>query len=761
MEKGYRQTILERINALAELERADWPYEPKGNDEVLIRCPFPDHTDANPSASLNISKNLWKCYTAGCQGKGDIVYLLQLIAQKEKELKFIDRKTILADLSRRYDLEVVKVINPEIIEKFHEAIWKSGPFLQELAKRAIGKDLIRKARLGYDKNRITIPIFNEIGQVVNLRRYLPGASKSKYTHTRGYKTTTLYLPDQLKYDTIWICGGELKALAISPLLNTMGIGATAVTGGEGTWNKELTKKIQGKVVYIAMDIDKPGIKAAKQVASQIKGSVRSVLIIRLPLDIDKFPKGDINDWLVVHKPTQGDIREVINSAEKFDFKHGDFQEENGQPPIEIDLSGAVHPDNVGKSLKLEGIISGIDVIPFMIPKEVIIFCDQDQPNCHSCPVSSYQWSDEGIKLIIKDDCYGILDIFTSPKGQQRDPIKNALGIPYCKAMTYKVNSYYSVYESRLTPQLNLRNENNADYRVQPGVIVTTEDVELNTPYSLVGKLYPDPKTQQALLVINKIVPTNDSLNSCTITKNELEKLKIFRPQEWSLGSIRKQLNILYSDLEANVTRIYQRRELHLALDLTWLSSLYFSFDGRQQNGWVNLLIVGDSAQGKTETSLRLMEHYGLGIRHDCKNASVAGLLGGVEQMGQKRFISWGVIPSNDRKLVTLEEIKGATKEVLSQLTDMRSSGMAEITKIERRKAHARTRLIMISNPRSERPIASYNFGLDVIKELVGAPEDIRRYDLAIILSNKDISSEELNRLTSHRPIVDHKFTSSR
>ena len=325
-------------------------------------------------------------------------------------------------------------------------------------------------------------------------------------------------------------------------------------------------------------------------------------------------------------------------------------------------------------------------------------------------------------------------------------------------MTYKVNSYYSVYESRLTPQLNLRNENTSDYRVQPGVIVTTEDVELNTPYSLVGKLYPDPKTQQAQLVINKIVPTNDSLNSCTITKNELEQLKIFRPQEWSLESIKEQLNILYSDLEANVTRIYQRRELHLALDLTWLSSLYFNFDGRQQNGWVNLLIIGDSAQGKTETSLRLMEHYGLGIRHDCKNASVAGLLGGVEQMGQKRFISWGVIPSNDRKLVTLEEIKGATKEVLSQLTDMRSSGMAEITKIERRKAHARTRLIMISNPRSDRPIASYNFGLDVIKELVGAPEDIRRYDLAIILSNKDISSIELNRLTSHRPMVDHKFT---
>lgn len=751
VEKGYRQIILERINALAELERIGWDYEPKGNNEVLIRCPFPGHTDKNPSASLNIYKNVWKCYTAGCQGKGDIILLLSLIAK-------VDIKTIKVDLSTRYNLEVIKVINPEVIDKFHDAIWKAGPLLQELYKRGIGNDLIRKARLGYSKGRITIPIFNEAGQVINLRRYLPGATTKKYTHTPGYKTITFYLPEQLKYDTIWICGGELKALAISPHLNKISIGAVAVTGGEGTWNKELTRKIQNKTVYIVMDIDAPGVKAAKTVASQIKGSVTSVFIITLPLDIQKFPKGDINDWLVYKKPKQEDIKNVINLAEKFEFHYSEFNDTNGQLPVEINLGGAVHPDNVGKLMRLNGIISGIDVIPFMIPKDIKVFCSQDQPNCHKCPVSSFQFAEEGIKLTIKDDSYGILDIFTSPRDKQRNPIKNALGIPYCKTVHFKVSSYYSVYESRLTPQLNLRNENNSDYRVQPGIIVTTKEIELNTPYSLTGKLYPHPKTQQAQLVINKIVPTNDSLNSCTITKNELGLLKIFRPQNWSLEDIKIQLNILYSDLEANVTRIYKRRELHLALDLTWLSPLYFEFDGRQQNGWVNLLIIGDSAQGKTETSLRMMEHYGLGIRHDCKNASVAGLLGGVEQMGQRRFISWGIVPSNDRKLVILEEIKGASKEVISQLTDMRSSGMAEITKIERRKAHARTRLIMVSNPRSDRPMASYNFGLDAIKELIGAPEDIRRYDLAIILSNKDISSFELNKLTSHRPIIDHVYT---
>jgi hypothetical protein len=275
---------------------------------------------------------------------------------------------------------------------------------------------------------------------------------------------------------------------------------------------------------------------------------------------------------------------------------------------------------------------------------------------------------------------------------------------------------------------------------------------------MVGRIYPDPKTQQATLIINKISPTSDSLNSFIITQDELASLTIFRPNEWTVESLSSKLEELYSDLSANITHIHKRTDLHLSLDLTWCSVLYFEFDGRQQNGWVNLLVLGDSALGKTETSLRLMEHYGLGVKYDCKNSSVAGLLGGVEIMGQRRMVSWGVIPTNDRRMVVLDEIKGAAKEVISQLTDMRSSGMAEITKIERRKAHARTRLIMISNPRSNRSIASYNHGIEAIEELVGAPEDVRRYDLAIILSNNDIPVEELNILTSLRPQVDHTFT---
>jgi len=170
--------------------------------------------------------------------------------------------------------------------------------------------------------------------------------------------------------------------------------------------------------------------------------------------------------------------------------------------------------------------------------------------------------------------------------------------------------------------------------------------------------------------------------------------------------------------------------------------------------------MGDSAQGKTETTVGMQRHYGLGEKVESKNASVAGLLGGLTQIAGRWFVTWGKVPLNDKRLVILEELKGASTETISKLTDMRSSGIAEIDKIEKRRTHARTRLIALSNPRSEVTIASYNYGIEAIKELIGSPEDIRRFDFAMIVSATQIDASVINKLASHRPQVPHVHTSA-
>ena len=157
--------------------------------------------------------------------------------------------------------------------------------------------------------------------------------------------------------------------------------------------------------------------------------------------------------------------------------------------------------------------------------------------------------------------------------------------------------------------------------------------------------------------------------------------------------------------------------------------------------------------------MRMMEHYQLGEKVDCKNASVAGLLGGCEQIGGRWFVMWGVIPTHDKRLVVLEELKGASVELIARLTDMRSSGVAEIPKIEKRRTHARTRLIALSNPRSDMPLAAYTYGVEAVKELIGSLEDVRRFDAALLVSSGEIDPAELNVLQRARPRVEHRYTS--
>ena len=235
------QTRITEVHALSELQRIGWDYEPAGENEVRCRCPA--HDDRSPSVNFNIAKNLWKCHAAGCGQKGDIIAFLAFALD-------VDRRTVLADLGKRYDLSVVRHVNPDTLEKYHEAIWTSGVFLEELHNRGITDTQIRKARIGFHDGRITIPVFDAKRRAINIRKYLPGApGVEKMRNLAGYTSTAIYMPEQLKYDTVWVCGGELKALAASRFLNKENIGAVAVTAGEGTWDPQFTPLFKDKHVY--------------------------------------------------------------------------------------------------------------------------------------------------------------------------------------------------------------------------------------------------------------------------------------------------------------------------------------------------------------------------------------------------------------------------------------------------------------------------------------------------------------------------------
>lgn len=224
-----------------------------------------------------------------------------------------------------------------------------------------------------------------------------------------------------------------------------------------------------------------------------------------------------------------------------------------------------------------------------------------------------------------------------------------------------------------------------------------------------------------------------------------------------MGKIRDKFREIHEDLEANVTHIYQRRDLLTAIDLVYHSAMQFDFQGqRVRKGWVEGLIVGDTRCGKSETAARIVSHYRAGEIVTGENATFAGIVGGMQQTQKVWSITWGRMPLNDGRLLFIEEASGLDREIISKLSGVRSTGVAEITKIQSERTLARVRLLWLSNPRGRRSLADYNSGVESIQELIGQPEDIARFDFAMTVASNEVPMSVINSL--ERPKVPHRYT---
>jgi hypothetical protein len=195
--------------------------------------------------------------------------------------------------------------------------------------------------------------------------------------------------------------------------------------------------------------------------------------------------------------------------------------------------------------------------------------------------------------------------------------------------------------------------------------------------------------------------------------------------------------------------------MHIAVDATYFGPLYITHKDQVQPGWTSVLVIGESAMGKSQIATRLAAHYDdPGERADAKNLTAAGLIGGIDTYGQSgAFISWGLLVRNDRMRITLEELKGIKQEALQATTDARSSGQARISKIKQGVAWCRTRMLALSNPVRSGDMKAYSVGARAISEVVKAPEDIRRFDLAMV-----VSESQLDMSNYRVPDVEHRFT---
>jgi DNA primase (bacterial type) len=328
-------------------------------DERDCLCPF--HDDTEPSFNYNAKTGLWKCHACG-EG-GDIL-------QFHMKFHRCDFKTALQELAGnttnadfRRHLRVVKPENtnaqsefeepcrplpPELADKPHEALLKREKVVQSLQEvRGWTLDSIKRFHLGYvvfseDNRRITIPIYDADGNLVNIRYYKPRAKaeetkifnhqefrckKCGHVFTKpvyvmkekacpkcnavkpeeiGYGKARLWPIEQLKLDELVIFEGEPDTI----LACQMGLPGITQTAGAGSFNPRWAELFRGKRVWICYDNDKAGRKGVDRVG-KILASVAEVRVITLPVTGDGE---DFTDWVLRYGGTAEKFRELMAQA---------------------------------------------------------------------------------------------------------------------------------------------------------------------------------------------------------------------------------------------------------------------------------------------------------------------------------------------------------------------------------------------------------------------------------------------------------------
>ncbi|MBA3761751.1 MAG: hypothetical protein H0X04_00210 [Chthoniobacterales bacterium] len=723
--------------------------EQENSDWLKVRCPF--HKDAEGEehwhGGVHRDNGAFSCFT--CGAKTDVYGMIATLRLKPG---MDNADAVKAWVDSVHGVRGHKV-SVDALDKQHKALLQSKEFQVLLRKKGVCFEDIEKHKLTLQSDqRIGIPVRDSHGNICNVRQYdiKKLYEGQKYTNVKGCGKNRLYLAENVGKSTdIFITEGELKAI----VLGHFGFPVCSPTGGAGNWDSGWNSVFNGLDVVIVYDVDNAGRLGASQVARHLSGIAKSIRDVFLK-PVAHIDGGDINDFFYDPKSgdqirTEDDFRRLVIATEEYVPPARPYELKDDGVVHDVSLSGASEASMAGKRVKTRMIVSAKDTHPQIIPKTATVMCEALEKYCVNCHASVTRFP----MFTVPDYSPLILEMIGASKDAQHEVLIKGSGIyPACKKATFKIEENYNVEELRAIPEISVGHSTSESVVRQ--VFAIGHGVKTNALYEVEGVSLPHPKDSHATILAYRTEPTLDDLDNFTLSRD----LTIFQPSEWTLPALLVKLDDIYEDLENNVTRIYQRRDLHLFYDLIWHSALYIPFQGQRVKGWADGLVIGDTGEGKSECSSRLIGHYQCGERVDTKRASVAGIVGGLQETAGRWYTVWGTVPLNDRRLVILEECKGIGTEELAKLTDMRSSGMAEITKIERQKTNARTRLCWISNPRSDRNMSEYNYGVEAVLELFGSLEDIRRFDFAIVVAHGDVPIELVNLSSSNRPHCPHSFT---
>jgi 5S rRNA maturation endonuclease (ribonuclease M5) len=730
-----------------------WLVGNENDGETRGYCPL--HEDpslsSTPSASFNFKANLFQCF-GGCGGM-TIKDLTQLLRDDGTLPTASGRSPRGKRTPPPHDTAAeAKLPSESFLQNATESLLASSANMKLMReKRGLTLETLEKFGIGLHEGRFTIPVRDAQGRLVNVRRYKPNATEPKdkmMSWSRGTGTRRLFLPEVLEHhDEVILVEGEMDAI----IGQQYGLPTMSHTAGATAWDVRWNLDFEDKVVFICYDCDDTGRRGARKVEAQLQRYAKKVHVIALPL---KEKGADLTNYFVDQGYTANDFRVLMEEARSRVTKAAHLGHIRAQTPKVVTLERSMDGRYHEIPLEFTAQIAGKVQPPYMMPSRIELNCNEGGgTRCGRCPMSGRN----SLEVDVPEHDPLILELVDKNTESSRSAMLKHSGVPHtCPDVEITEKEMYSVEELITVPPADeqVGSVNPVDRRVYN---VGQFDTPVNTKIRFVAVNTTSRRDRRAALQAWVSERTTTSLEQFVMDATMKKRLSIFHPAP-NQSPVRK-LREIVRDLEANVTRIYGREELHMAYDLVWHSALNFRFKGVDVGkGWLELLVIGDTRTGKSEAANRLCRHYRAGVLTTCEGSTFAGLVGGAQQLANTWMVSWGTIPLNDTRLVVLDEFGGiADKGILEQMSSVRSSGKAQINKIVKQETSARTRLIWIANPADGRKLDELSNGaIDAIKGLAKNPEDVARFDFAMAVASNEVDSATINADTP--PTVPHRYT---
>ena len=709
------------------------------NIEEAVCCPFPHYTvsglsynETHPSAHVNTVENLFHCKVCGSSGS-EIQMIEKLLDCKYSAAKKI-QKCFETD-EDIYEWEKEK-LTPETEQK--------------LLNLGVTKEVIEELKIKtpeFSKDIIAFPVFM-YDHLMDIRLYNPGNTPK--IKSRQGSPTGLIIPfdiwrkTPIKRTTI-ICAGE-KDMAIA---RSHGFNAITITGGELAQPIQKTY-FKDRTIAIVYDNDDTGKQGAYKLAKTLNAYTDKIKVVTNFHEILE-PKEDITDFFTKYNKTKNDL---INYIEATPFYSNEETFESNLPIM--DLLEASKPENINKMVRSNVQIVAISEATFSCPENIIAekFA-QGSENDLMTKGEIREWE------LSEDTVQDILHMIDNNFKEDtiKANIKSLMNIMQKeKYVSIKIQKQVTVFKCYLTDMYET-NDTTSNQPMEFMAYSLNTKLESGQKYLVSYKLVPHPyKGQQLIMLITDARQANDSVNNFELTPDVIESLKTVQEIQ---GNVSDKVNTLTEKVKG-LLGYNGINTLIQAIEFAYNTPLQFHFGNfKNVRAYLDTIIVGESRTGKSSTADCLRKLYELGTFASLagNSATIPGLVGGSNKTSTGYQTRAGIIPQNHKGLIIFEEFGKSKNDIITELTDIRSSNEVRITRVAGTiSMPAMVRMIALTNPKNKngqiKSIASYPNGIEILTELVETAEDIARYDMIVILSDK--GNAQINPLWKPEEPLDQK-----